>query len=218
MRPWWPVVVGLVLFAPAASRAQSDHAHPAGDLGRVGKTHFPVSCAPALQPDFDRAVAILHSFFYEESERQFESIAARDPRCAMAWWGVAMSLWHPLWEPPDSTSLARGWAAIQHADSLRAGTDRERAYIAAMAYLLPGLESRRPPHPGARLRARDAATARRFPGRHRGRDLLRPGTQRDAPVQRQDLRAAAPRRRDSRAHLCEPARPPGGRALPHPQL
>ena len=56
----------------------------------------------------------------------------------MAWWGVAMSLWHPLWEPPDSTSLARGWAAIQHADSLVAGTARERAYVAALACFYRG--------------------------------------------------------------------------------
>ncbi|MFI5371309.1 MAG: hypothetical protein ACHQ52_07090, partial [Candidatus Eisenbacteria bacterium] len=92
-----------------------------------------MSCAPEHQAEFDRAVAVLHSFFYEESERQFASIASRDPRCAMAWWGIAMSLWHPLWEPPDSVSLALGWRAIQHADSLGAGTERERGYIAALS-------------------------------------------------------------------------------------
>ena len=134
MRTWWLIVVALALIgSPRRSHAQDEHSHPAGDLGRVGKTHFPVSCTPELQPDFDRAVAVLHSFFYEESERQFAAIAARDPHCAMAWWGVAMSLWHPLWEPPDSSSLARGWVAIQRADSLRAGSDRERGYIAALA-------------------------------------------------------------------------------------
>jgi hypothetical protein len=124
-------VVLVLLGAPA--RAQDEHSHEAGDLGRVGKVHFPVTCAPELQGEFDRAVAVLHSFFYEESERQFAAIAARDPRCAMAWWGVAMSLWHPLWEPPDSASLARGWAAIRRADSLGTGSERERGYIAALA-------------------------------------------------------------------------------------
>jgi hypothetical protein len=133
MRAWWPIALSLILLGAAPVRAQDEHSHEAGDLGRVGTVHFPVSCAPELQGEFDRAVAVLHSFFYEESERQFASIAARDPRCAMAWWGVAMSFWHPLWEPPDSTSLARGWTAIRRADSLGAGTERERAYIAALA-------------------------------------------------------------------------------------
>src|SRR5215831_8704533 len=117
-----------VLCLPSVSSGQDEHMHEAGDLGRVGTVHFPVSCSPELQGDFDRAVAVLHSFFYEESERQFRSIAARDPRCAMAWWGVAMSLWHPLWDPPDSTALARGWDAIRRADSLAAGSERERGY------------------------------------------------------------------------------------------
>lgn len=134
MRVLWLFIVSLVLLAaPALATAQGDHGHPAGDLGRVGKVRFPVTCAPELQPDFDRAVAVLHSFFYEESERQFASIAQRDPRCAMAWWGIAMSLWHPLWEPPDSLSLTRGWTAIQRADSIGLGTERERAYIGALA-------------------------------------------------------------------------------------
>jgi len=133
MRALWPIIVSLVLVAAVPARAQDEHPHEAGDLGRVGKVHFPVTCAPELQADFDRAVAVLHSFFYEEAERQFTSIAARDPHCAMAWWGVAMSLWHPLWEPPDSLSLARGWAAVRRADSLGAGSERERGYIAALA-------------------------------------------------------------------------------------
>ena len=128
-----PAVVCLaVLCWPCVVTAQDEHSHE-GDLGHVGTVHFPVSCAPELQGEFDRAVAILHSFFYEESERRFRSIAARDPHCAMVWWGVAMSLWHPLWDPPDSSSLARGWDAIRRADSLRAGSERERAYIAALA-------------------------------------------------------------------------------------
>ena len=134
MRTFLVSLLGLALLGTVSpASAQSDHQHEAGDLGRVGQAHFPVSCSPALQGDFDRAVAILHSFFYEESERRFRSIAARDPSCAMAWWGIAMSLWHPLWEPPDSTALRRGWEAIAHADSLGADTERERAYIATLA-------------------------------------------------------------------------------------
>src|SRR6266436_4072437 len=92
MRPLWPMIVSLVLLGSAPAPAQDEHSHEAGDLGRVGSAHFPVTCAPELQPDFDRAVAILHSFFYEESERQFASIATRDPRARLAGGGVAMGL------------------------------------------------------------------------------------------------------------------------------
>ena len=139
MRILLVVMVGLSLLGtPTLTWAQDEHQHEAGDLGRVGQVHFPVTCSPELQGEFDRAVAILHSFFYEESERRFQSIAARDPRCAMAWWGIAMSLWHPLWEPPDSSSLRRGWDAISHADSLGAGTERERAYIIALSSFYRG--------------------------------------------------------------------------------
>src|SRR5882762_3227031 len=100
MKVWWPIAaILLALVSPSPAGAQGEHSHEGGDLGRVGQTHFAVTCAPGLQSEFDRAVALLHSFFYEESERGFASIAARDPGCSMAWWGVAMSQWHPLWEP-----------------------------------------------------------------------------------------------------------------------
>ena len=139
MRAAMLTVLGLTaLTLPNALSAQGEHFHEAGDLGRVGTVHFPVSCSPELQGEFDQAVAILHSFFYEESERRFRSIAERDPRCSMAWWGVAMCRWHPLWDPPDSVSLARGWEAIRRADSLGTGSERERAYIAALSSFYRG--------------------------------------------------------------------------------
>src|SRR5262249_6415243 len=130
----WP---GAPFFSPARS-GQGEGSPRARLLLRARTAPFPVSCAPDLQGEFDRAVAILHSFFYEESERRFRSIAERDPHCAMAWWGVAMSLWHPLWDPPDSASLARGWDAIRRADSLGTGSDRERGFITALSAFYRG--------------------------------------------------------------------------------
>lgn len=127
------IAATAALLVAGHAAAQDEHVHEGADLGHVGSVHFPVSCRPELQGDFDQAVAILHSFFYEESERRFRAIAGRDPHCAMAWWGVAMSLWHPLWDPPDSASLARGADAILRADSLGAGSERERTYVAALA-------------------------------------------------------------------------------------
>ena len=75
---------------------------------------------------------MLHSFWYEEVDKAFSSIGAKDPRCGMAYWGVAMSLYHPLWRPPDEATLRRGWAAVQKAKAVSGQTQRERDYIAAI--------------------------------------------------------------------------------------
>jgi tetratricopeptide (TPR) repeat protein len=75
----------------------------------------------------------LHSFFYEEARRFFTEVAGRDPKCAMAQWGVAMTLWHPLWTPPSPEEMADGRQAIGKAQALGGKTELERAYIAALA-------------------------------------------------------------------------------------
>jgi tetratricopeptide (TPR) repeat protein len=100
--------------------------------GDVGAVRFPVSTTPATQEQFNRAVALLHSFWYEEVDKAFSGIGEKDPRCGMAYWGVAMSLYHPLWRPPDEATLRRGWAAVQKAKALGGQTQRERDYIAAI--------------------------------------------------------------------------------------
>ena len=71
MRKCLLILAGLVAMSSTPARAQGEHPHAMVDLGRVGKTHFPVTCAPERQADFDRAVALLHSFFYEEARRGF---------------------------------------------------------------------------------------------------------------------------------------------------
>jgi Tetratricopeptide repeat len=86
-----------------------------------------------VQAEFNQAIAWLHSFEFEESERAFREVTSRDPHCAMAHWGIAMSLWHPLWEHPDAATIAQGWEEVQKAESLKAPTAREREYIAAIA-------------------------------------------------------------------------------------
>lgn len=122
-------------FLPITSLAddQPGHSH-FGDMGQVGTVHFPTSCAAAVQPQFERAVAILHSFWYEEAEKAFQSVADSDPDCGMASWGVAMSLWHPLWPgTPDAATLKKGLAAVTRARTVTKNTDRERGYIGAIA-------------------------------------------------------------------------------------
>jgi tetratricopeptide (TPR) repeat protein len=103
-----------------------------GDLRAAGIVEFPVSCTPSVQSEFSRGVALLHSFFYEEARRVFTSVAERDPECAMAQWGIAMTWWHPIWTPPRPDEMSAGKAAIEKAMQLNAGTDRERGFITAL--------------------------------------------------------------------------------------
>src|SRR5262245_45249411 len=126
------LVLVAILAELTALNIQSATAPEPGDLRGVGKVTFPISCAPELQPDFARAVALLHSFFYEEARRVFTSIAERDPKCAMAQWGIAMTWWHPIWTPPRPDEMRAGKAAIEKAMSLEAGSDRERGFITAL--------------------------------------------------------------------------------------
>lgn len=106
------------------------HRHePAAQLGRV---NFKISCTPKAQKQFNIAVAWLHSFEYEEAEKAFTEVSAADPKCGMAFWGIAMSNYHTIWAPPTAAELQRGWAAIEKAKSVGAPTQRERDYIAAL--------------------------------------------------------------------------------------
>ncbi len=98
---------------------------------QLGTVHFPVSCTPEAQKTFEKGVALLHSFWYEEAEKTFAEASKEDPKCAMAHWGVAMSLWHQLWDWPKDDTLARGAAELKTAKKLKARTERERDYIAA---------------------------------------------------------------------------------------
>jgi hypothetical protein len=94
---------------------------------------FATSCAPGTAADFQRSVALLHSFAYSAAEQSFEKVAAADPACAMAQWGIAMSYYHQLWSPPDPKELHAGQMAAEQAAHLNAGSLRERQFIAAGA-------------------------------------------------------------------------------------
>jgi tetratricopeptide (TPR) repeat protein len=133
-------ILALSLLAlvslPAFAQMAMDHpAQPANATApeRLGTVFFSVSCASAVQVPFNRGVALLHDFWYEEAKRQFEEIAKADPGCAMAHWGVAMSYFHQIWSRPNESDNAQGWAEMQKAQSPAAKTARERAYIAALS-------------------------------------------------------------------------------------
>ena len=108
------------------------------DLGKVGTAALPNSCSPLVQEELQRAAALLHSFFYEEARLVFTAVAAGEPRCAMASWGIAMSYYHPIWSPPQPEDYAPAIAAIDRATRLEAAPGIERGLIeAARAYWHP---------------------------------------------------------------------------------
>ncbi len=128
MKAW--ILAVSILLATLPLAAQEEHNHPAPE--KLGKISFPTSCAATVQPRFERAVALLHSFAYADAEKAFREVALSDPKCAMAHWGVAMTFYHQLWEPwitPEG--LVRGQAELAEAKQL-AATPREKQYIAAL--------------------------------------------------------------------------------------
>ena len=103
--------------------------------GNVGKVVFANSCSPAVQADFQRGVAMLHSFWYTAGEQTFRDVLAKDPTCAIADWGIAALLMtNPLaGVGANAKEAERAQAAIEHARTIGAKTARERDYIDAIA-------------------------------------------------------------------------------------
>lgn len=128
MRRPRPLLLFALLFAAPALAGDL----APGDLRRSGTVRFPVTCRDEVRDEFQTAVALLHSFFYEEARRRFTEIARRDPECAMAHWGVAMTWYHPLWAPPSPEDLRRGAEAALAAKRIGARSDLERGFIDAM--------------------------------------------------------------------------------------
>src|SRR5579864_6197803 len=126
------VFVSLISAASFSDDEKNHHHHEDMTETQLGTVHFPVSCSASVQKPFERGVALLHSFWYEEAEKEFLDIAKNDPHCAMAHWGVAMSLWHQLWNEPDAAVIARGMMEVKAAKSGKT-TPRESAYIDAIS-------------------------------------------------------------------------------------
>lgn len=134
--PMWAQGTQSMTMTETSRTAEADRMH---DGERLGTVVFPVSCAAATQKPFNRGVALLHDFWYEEAHAQFERIVTSDPGCAMAHWGVAMSAFHQIWDRPDEAARKLGWAEMEKAEALKTGTERERGYIAALAeFYRPG--------------------------------------------------------------------------------
>lgn len=121
-----------VCRVPSAAAQEAHRHHHEHSEQQLGRVNFPVSCNADARTRFNRAVAWLHSFEYEEAEKAFAEVTRADPRCAMGYWGVAMSNYHPIWAPPGAAELKKGREAVERAESVGARTPRERDYVAAI--------------------------------------------------------------------------------------
>jgi tetratricopeptide (TPR) repeat protein len=126
-------VVFSVVFSLTSAWCDEDHHHALTEE-EVGSVHFATSCSKTAAVSFNRAVALLHSFQYEQTRQAFTEISAQDPNCAMAQWGVAMSHYHGLWDNGDPVA---GREALHKAQAIAGAnpstTAREKAYIEALA-------------------------------------------------------------------------------------
>jgi tetratricopeptide (TPR) repeat protein len=121
----------LVMFAQHEGHEPSRSASEEG----LGRTHMETYCSPAVAAEFDRALALLHNFWYARSFERFTQIAKNDPECAMAYWGAAMTYNHPFWDPPSPADERAAWALVQKGMAAQEASARERLYLAAVAAL-----------------------------------------------------------------------------------
>ncbi len=135
----WRIWLTLLFIFPF-SPAQETHSHSAPE--KLGKVRFAVSCTPAVQEQFDRGVALLHSFAYSAAQDAFQGVADLDPQCAMAHWGLAMAYFHQLWDPPIvSATVSIAQKEIQQARQIGAGSERERQFINALGLIYQDAET-----------------------------------------------------------------------------
>ena len=130
---------GLAAAASAAAAMSTGVWAQTGDLPKgksieeLGRVMFQTSCTPQAQAQFERALAMLHSFFFPETIKAFSAVAETDPNCAIAYWGIAVSQRpNPLVGPFDAATLKRGLEAVQKGKTIGAKTERERDWLAAI--------------------------------------------------------------------------------------
>ena len=119
------VACGFAAIGTAATHVGHEEGQP------LGTVHFPVSCTPDGQAAFEHGLALLHHMTYPQAREAFQQAAVSDPQCAMSHWGIAMTLFQPLWPTrPGAEARRRGWDELLTAQKLNPPTERERQYIA----------------------------------------------------------------------------------------
>lgn len=128
------IIAGLLL-AVAASGSVQEHRH--GNSEKLGTVHFATSCSDPAQKEFDRAVALLHSFQFSRAVEGFKAVLGRDATCGIAYWGIALADWSNPFVPgmKDQSQLQAGRESVERGTTVGAKTERERAYLAAAGKL-----------------------------------------------------------------------------------
>ena len=134
-----PLTFAILLAAALPFTVLAQHEghelRSAGSEEGLGRAHMQTSCASAVSVDFDRALALLHNFWYARAFERFKQVAKNDPECAMAYWGAAMTYNHPFWDPPSQADETAAWALVQKGLKARHTSTREKLYMAAVAAL-----------------------------------------------------------------------------------
>jgi hypothetical protein len=124
--------IAIAIAAQAQQQEQHSAAAPEEGFGRV---HMDISCRAEVAADFDRALALLHNFWYARALERFNQVLENDPGCAMAYWGAAMTYNHPFWDPPSQEDEVAAWNFVQRGLSAPEISPREKLYLAAVAAL-----------------------------------------------------------------------------------
>lgn len=131
-------VLLLISFSIAAGRPQQVEEHAYANTVSeegLGRAHMDISCSSAVGAQFDRALALLHNFWYSRALEGFKQVAHDDPQCAMAYWGQAMTYNHPFWDPPSPSDEQAAWTLARKGVSAKEASAREKFYLAALAAL-----------------------------------------------------------------------------------
>src|ERR1700757_496308 len=130
------LLVLLSFGAPAIAQEAEEHMHasarPEEGLGHV---HMDTSCAPEVAAKFDRALALLHNFWYRRALEGFQQVSNADPECAIAYWGTAMTYNHPFWDAPSATDETLAWGLVREGLAAKKMSPREKLYLNAVAAL-----------------------------------------------------------------------------------
>ena len=129
----------LIVFSLSASGVAQEaeehgHSHSGSEEG-LGRVHVDISCASAVGAKFDRALALLHNFWYRRALEGFRQVASDDPECAVSYWGAAMTYNHPFWDAPSSTDETAAWGLVQKGLAAKKMSPREKLYLNAVAAL-----------------------------------------------------------------------------------
>jgi tetratricopeptide (TPR) repeat protein len=132
------ILVSLAMMVSAvailAQSGEHEHSYSGPEEG-LGRAHMDTSCSATVATEFDRALALLHNFWYARALERFTQVAKNDPQCAMAYWGAAMTYNHPFWDPPTPADESAAWALVEKGISAREASAPGKLYLAAVAAL-----------------------------------------------------------------------------------